>query len=93
MKIAMQYRRRFWDEKNSIGQRVFTDTPLHRIYHFSVDQPGPRGILLTFTSGEDAKKLGRLREENRMRNSSKYLFKHMARITTILGKWNYKILE
>jgi len=67
MKIAMQYRRRFWDEKNSIGQRVFTDTPLRRIYHFSIDQPGPRGILLTFTSGEDARKLGRLPEENRMR--------------------------
>ena len=28
MKIAMQYRQRFWDNKNSIGQRVFTDTPL-----------------------------------------------------------------
>ena len=64
---CMQYRRRFWDEKNSIGQRVFTDTPLRRIYHFSIDQPGPRGILLTFTSGEDARKLGRLPEENRMK--------------------------
>ena len=67
MKIAMQYRKRFWDGKNSIGQRVFTDTPLRRIYHFSIDQPGPRGILLTFTSGEDAKKLGRLNEEKRMK--------------------------
>ena len=67
MKIAMQYRKRFWDENNSIGQRVFTDTPLRRIYHFSIDQPGPRGILLTFTSGEDAKKLGRFNENRRMK--------------------------
>ena len=59
MKTAMQYRKRFWDQKNSIGQRVFTDTPLRRIYHFSIDQPGPRGILLSFTSGEDAIKIGR----------------------------------
>ena len=66
MKIAMQYRQRFWDDKNSIGQRVFTDTPLRRVYHFSIDQPGPRGILLSFTSGEDAIKLGRLDNNKRL---------------------------
>ena len=67
MKIAMQYHRRFWDDKNSIGQRVFTDTPLRRIYHFSIDQPGSRGILLSFTSGEDAIKLGRLDKNERLK--------------------------
>lgn len=66
MKIAMQYRQRFWDSKNSIGQRVFTDTPLRRIYHFSIDQPGPRGILLSFTSGKDAIKLGKLDKNKRL---------------------------
>ena len=71
MKVAMQYRKRFWDEKGSIGQRVFTDTRLRRIYHFSIDQPGPRGILLTFTSGEDARKLGRYNEERRMMMAQK----------------------
>ena len=71
MKVAMQYRRRFWDETGSVGQRVFTDTPLRRVYHFSIDQPGPRGILLSFTSGDDAKRLGRLSEKNRMRISQK----------------------
>ncbi|MFL3000791.1 MAG: flavin monoamine oxidase family protein [Cytophagales bacterium] len=65
MKIAMQYRERFWDNTNSIGQRVFTDTPLRRIYHFSIDQPGPRGILLSFTSGEDAIKLGKVSDDKR----------------------------
>ena len=66
MKIAMQYRQRFWDNKNSIGQRVFTDSPLRRVYHFSIDQPGPRGILLSFTSGEDAIKLGKLDNKKRL---------------------------
>ena len=66
MKIAMQYHQRFWNNKNSIGQRVFTDTPLRRIYDFSIDQPGPRGILLSFTSGEDAIKLGRLDKNKRL---------------------------
>ena len=66
MKIAMQYKHRFWDESASIGQRVFTDTPLRRVYHHSIDQPGPRGILLSFTSGSDAEKLGRMSEARRM---------------------------
>lgn len=66
MKIAMQYKHRFWDESASIGQRVFTDTPLRRVYHHSIDQPGPRGILLSFTSGSDAKKLGRMSETRRI---------------------------
>ena len=67
MKIAMQFQKRFWDSNNSIGQRVFTDTPLRRIYHFSIDQPGPRGILLSFTSGDDARKLGKLPHKSRMK--------------------------
>ena len=67
MKIAMQFQKRFWDSNNSIGQRVFTDTPLRRVYHFSIDQPCPRGILLSFTSGDDARKLGSLSENKRMK--------------------------
>jgi len=67
MKVAMQFQQRFWNSINSIGQRVFTDTPLRRVYHFSIDQPGPRGILLSFTSGDDARKLGNLSEINRMK--------------------------
>ena len=66
MKIAMQFKERFWGNKKSIGQRVFTDTPLRRVYHFSIDQPGPRGILLSFTSGEDAIKLGKLDNNKRL---------------------------
>jgi monoamine oxidase len=67
MKIAMQFARRFWDEPGSLGQRVFTDTLLRRVYHFSVDQPGPRGILMSFTSGADAEALGRMPEGERLR--------------------------
>jgi monoamine oxidase len=67
MKIAMQYERRFWDEPGSLGQRVFTDTMLRRLYHFSIDQPGPRGILMSFTSGADAEALGRMGEAERLR--------------------------
>jgi monoamine oxidase len=66
MKIAMQYGRRFWDTPESLGQRVFTDTMLRRLYHFSIDQPGPRGILMSFTSGADAEALGRMSDADRL---------------------------
>ena len=67
MKIAMQFRKRFWDEAASLGQRIFTDTHLRRIYHMSVDQPGPRGILMSFTSAADAEYLGGLGEGERLK--------------------------
>ncbi|MEM7349951.1 MAG: NAD(P)/FAD-dependent oxidoreductase [Acidobacteriota bacterium] len=67
MKVAMQYRKRFWNQPGSIGQRVFTDTRLRRIYDMSIDQPGPRGILMSFTSGADAEKLGVMSAESRRR--------------------------
>jgi monoamine oxidase len=63
----MQYQQRFWDEPSSLGQRVFTDTLLRRVYHFSIDQPGPRGILMSFTSGADAETLGRMSDAERLR--------------------------
>jgi monoamine oxidase len=69
MKLAMQYRQRFWDEPDSLGQRVFTDTLLRRVYHFSIDQPGPRGILMSFTSGADAEALGRMSDAERLRTA------------------------
>jgi monoamine oxidase len=69
MKVAMQFRQRFWDEPGSIGQRVFTDTKLRRIYHMSIDQPGPRGILMSFTSAADAEKLGLLSRDGRLRSA------------------------
>lgn len=67
MKVAMQYRQRFWDQPDSIGQRIFTDTRLRRIYHMSIDQPGPRGILMSFTAADDAEQLGKLSEEERLK--------------------------
>ncbi len=67
MKVAMQYRTRFWNQPGSIGQRVFTDTRLRRVYDMSIDQPGPRGILMSFTSGADAEKLGVMSHERRLR--------------------------
>ncbi|MEM7281441.1 MAG: NAD(P)/FAD-dependent oxidoreductase [Pseudomonadota bacterium] len=65
MKVAMQFKQRFWDESGSLGQRVFSDTKLRRVYHMSVDQPGPRGILMSFTTGTDAEYLGGLSSQQR----------------------------
>jgi monoamine oxidase len=67
MKIAMQFKDRFWDAPGSFGQRIFTDTALRRIYHMSVDEPGPRGVLMSFTSADDAEKLGKMAEGDRLK--------------------------
>ena len=69
MKLAMQFKQRFWDEPGSVGQRVFSDTKLRRVYHTSIDQPGPRGILLSFTTGSDAKYLGGLSDSQRQKQA------------------------
>lgn len=69
MKVAMQYRERFWDEPGSIGQRVLSDTKLRRVYEMSIDQPGPRGILMTFTAGAAAEEIGKLSREDRLRTA------------------------
>lgn len=71
MKLAMQYDQRFWDKKGSLGQRVLTDTSLRRIYHHSIDQPGPSGILLSFTTGTDAAKLGKQSPDQRLATARK----------------------
>ena len=42
---------------------------LRRVYHFSIDQPGPRGILMSFTSGADAEALARMSEAERLRTA------------------------
>ena len=36
MKIAMQFQQRFWENSDSIGQRIFTDTPLRRCIIFQL---------------------------------------------------------
>ncbi|MDW3646007.1 MAG: NAD(P)/FAD-dependent oxidoreductase [Bacteroidia bacterium] len=69
MKVAMQFKERFWNREGSIGQRVFTDTALRRVYDMSIDQAGPRGILMSFTSGDDAKKLGSLSKSDRQKTA------------------------
>ncbi len=48
-----------------------TDTPLRRIYHHTIDQPGPSGILLSFTGGDDARKLGQLSPDDRLATARK----------------------
>ena len=35
------------------------DTLLRRVYHFSIDQPGPRGILMTYARPGEAEAIAR----------------------------------
>ena len=63
VRTALQCRTRYWEKDgfNGFGQ---SDTP-QQIWHFSHDQPGPRGILVSFISGPIAAVTAELDPEKR----------------------------
>ncbi len=50
-KVAIQYDRRFWHEEGLSGS-TFTDLPFSTSWEATDRQPGRRGVLLTYASGE-----------------------------------------
>jgi monoamine oxidase len=56
VRTALQCRTRYWEQDgfNGFGH---SDTP-QQIWHFTHDQPGPRGLLVSFISGPAAHKVG-----------------------------------
>ena len=65
-KLQCSIKKDFGEIKSLLDNEYLQTPALRRVYHFSIDQPGPRGILLSFTSGEDAKKLGKLENSKRL---------------------------
>jgi len=64
-RVAMQSRTRFWeaDGFNGFGH---SDSP-QQIWHFTHDQPGPRGLLVSFFSGATGERVGAMEPEARER--------------------------
>lgn len=58
-------RRRFWEEEGLSGT-VFTDLPLQHLYHATVNQAGPRGVLAAEASGVRAAFFGNLPRGERL---------------------------
>lgn len=65
VRTALQCRSRYW-EKEGFNGFGHSDTP-QQIWHFTHDQPGPRGLLVSFLAGPTAEKVGEMPPETRER--------------------------
>jgi monoamine oxidase len=65
VRTALQCRTRFW-EQDGLNGFGHSDTP-QQIWHFTHDQPGPRGLLVSFLSGPMGLKAGDMEAEARDR--------------------------
>ncbi len=73
-RVFLQFKRRFWLEEGFSG---FAETDvLHSIWNPTFDQPGPRGILLSFLWDSLARDLTAMTEDERIN----YTLKHMEKI-------------
>jgi monoamine oxidase len=61
----VQTRRRFWADEGLNGT-AFTDEPIMSVFDRSGSQPGPRGVLETYTAGPQGKALSDLDEPTRL---------------------------
>ncbi len=65
VRTALQCRTRYW-EKDGFNGFGHSDTP-QQIWHFTHDQPGPRGLLVSFISGPAGEQVGDMEPEKRNR--------------------------
>lgn len=65
VRTALQSRTRFW-EKDGFNGFGHSDTP-QQFWHFSHDQPGPRGLLVSFICGPKGEEVGDMEPEKRDR--------------------------
>ena len=73
VRATLQCRTRFW-EKDGFNGFGHSDTP-QQIWHFSHDQPGPRGLLVSYLSGGTGERVGDMEPEAR----ESYLVEEMER--------------
>jgi monoamine oxidase len=65
VRTIVQCRRRFWLEENLLGTAL-SDLPLNTVFERSLNQPGTRGLLEAYTVGNEARRLGRMPEGERV---------------------------
>jgi monoamine oxidase len=65
VRVLVQTRRRFWTDEGLNGT-AFTDLPIMSVFDRSGSQPGPRGVLETYTAGAQGAALGELDEPTRL---------------------------
>jgi monoamine oxidase len=65
VRATLQSRTRYW-EKDGFNGFGHSDTP-QQIWHFTHDQPGPRGLLVSFLCGGTGERVGDMEPEARER--------------------------
>ena len=65
VRVIVQSRRRFWRDEDLNGT-AFSDLPLNSVFERSLNQPGTRGLLESYTVGAEAQRLGKLSEAARV---------------------------
>jgi monoamine oxidase len=65
-KVLIEYRHRFWDEKNWNG-RLVTDAPIVYTWHATSHVENEHGIITVYTGGDPGAKLAKLSDEDRIR--------------------------
>jgi monoamine oxidase len=65
VKVHLQFARRFW-HRDGLTTGMMGDLPFHSAWDSTHGQPGPRGILTTYTGGDQAFELGNWSESQRI---------------------------
>ncbi|MDT5123801.1 MAG: monoamine oxidase [Acidobacteriota bacterium] len=64
-RVYLQSRREFWNDEG-LGVSAYTDLPVMAIINSTLNQPGTRGILESYSAGERARAVTAMRESERL---------------------------
>ena len=68
-KVFLQTDRRFWTGQGDSGFAV-TDLPLTEVWDIGSSQPSPRGLLMSYTTGANARRLAEMTEAGRIQSTA-----------------------
>jgi monoamine oxidase len=64
-RVYLQSRREFWTSEG-LGVSAYTDLPAMAIVNSTLNQPGARGVIETYTAGEQARRVTAMKEAERV---------------------------
>jgi monoamine oxidase len=80
-RVYLQSRREFWIDEG-LGISAYTDLPVMAIVNSTLTQPGARGILDSYTAGEEARRITSMKESERVR----FTLEQVMRVYPAMGK-------
>ena len=65
-RVSIQARKKFWLEQGLSGEAQTDMRTIIEIFDMTAQQPGPRGILQSYTGGPEARRIASMKEEERV---------------------------